>query len=715
MKVAAPVAAPAVSREGVRSLSLGDHLTTSHPTKPCFVHAQAPLPYPPLADGRPVEPPVAYGREAAAVALSVTMDLRKAVYNAAREGKLKLLQKLLGSRSREELEELTAGPGGGEGSGGTPLLIAARHGHREVVEYLLDHCGARVEVGGSVNFDGETIEGAPPLWAASAAGHLHVVRSLLERGASVNQTTLTNSTPLRAACFDGHLEIVRYLVGERGADLEVANRHGHTCLMIACYKGHSEIARYLLERGADVNRRSVKGNTAMHDCAESGSLEILKLLLNSKAQMEKDGYGMTPLLAASVTGHTNIVEYLIEGALKEEVVGKSVMNESGCSGQHQVYCTREAAVEALELLGATFVDKKRDLLGALKHWRRAMALRHQDKGYLAKPEPRQLVLAYDYSREVSTIEELDSLVTDPDEMRMQALLIRERILGPSHPDTSYYIRYRGAVYADSGNFERCINLWKYALEMQQGNLEPLSPMTASSFLSFAELFSYVLQDRSKGTLATQLGFSDLMGVLGKGVREVERALLHQKDPIADSVQFTKALAIILHLVFLLEKVECSPEQEHQKRQTIYCLLKCNPRGKNGFTPLHMAVDKETTAVGRYPVGKFPSLHVVNLLLECGADPDSRDYDNNTPLHVAARNNCPLIMSALMEAGAHMDATNAFKQTAYELLDEKLLTKAMMQPFNYITLQCLAARALDKHKIPYKGFIPEELEAFIELH
>ena len=76
---------------------------------------------------------------------------------------------------------------------------------------------------------------------------------------------------------------------------------------------------------------------------------------------------------------------------------------------------------------------------------------------------------------------------------------------------------------------------------------------------------------------------------------------------------------------------------------------------------------------------------------------------------------PRCMCALMEAGAHMDATNAFKQTAYELLDEKLLTKSMMQPFNYITLQCLAARALDKHKIPYKGFIPEELEAFIELH
>lgn len=202
------------------------------------------------------------------------------------------------------------------------------------------------------------------------------------------------------------------------ADFEVANRHGHTCLMIACYKGHFKIAQYLLSLNADVNRCSIKGNTALHDCAESGSLEILQLLLKHGATMDVDYYGMTPLLAASVTGHLPIVEHLI--------TLPSV--------------SREARIDALELLGATYVDKKRDMVSALSLWRRAMEDRMQEPAL-----PKQInepIAAYEYVEEVQTIEQLDDLVLDPDEMRMQALVIRQRILGPTHPDTSYYIRFR---------------------------------------------------------------------------------------------------------------------------------------------------------------------------------------------------------------------------------------------------------------------------------
>lgn len=86
------------------------------------------------------------------------------------------------------------------------------------------------------------------------------------------------------------------------------------------------------------------GNTALHDCAESGSLEIMKLLLERGAVMEKDSYGMTPLMAASVAGFHNVVDYIIQ----------------------LPQCTRTERVEALELLGATYVDKKRDNMAAIE-------------------------------------------------------------------------------------------------------------------------------------------------------------------------------------------------------------------------------------------------------------------------------------------------------------------------------------------------------------
>lgn len=118
---------------------------------------------------------------------------------------------------------------------------------------------------------------------------------------------------------------------------------------------------------------------------------------------------------------------------------------------------------------------------------------------MSKPAPPPAVAAYDFAREMSDPEALEELLADPDETRMQALVIRERILGPAHPDTSYYIRYRGAVYADAGKFGRCIELWNYALDMQHSILEPLNPMTQSSLFSFTELFSFMIGEEGRST------------------------------------------------------------------------------------------------------------------------------------------------------------------------------------------------------------------------
>ncbi|XP_014667843.1 PREDICTED: protein fem-1 homolog C-like [Priapulus caudatus] len=623
------------------------------------------------------------------------MEFKNVVYIAARDGKLRRLRIFLDHRSREAVKVLVSSLT----SDATPLLAAARNGHHDIVEYLVKECDASVTQVGSVTFDGETIEGAPPLWCAAAAGHLNIVKLLHQNGASVNGTTYTNSTPLRAACFDGHMDIVKYLV-ENNADIEVANRHGHTCLMISCYKGHYDIAKFLIQLGAEINRKSLKGNTAMHDCAESGSLDIMQLLLTHGAKMTVDSYGMSPLLAAAVTGHTPIVEYLVKRA---EV-------------------SRQERIDALELLGATFVDKKRDMMGALKYWRRAMEERYADAACLVrKPVTVSQIAAYENTQEVTTMEQLDELIADPDEMRMQALLLRERILGPAHPDTSYYIRYRGAVYADMGNFERCVSLWMYALDMQQEMLDPLCPMTQSSFLSFAELFAFMLNE-TRFSRGQCVNFDDVMVIFRKAVHEVERGAAHLKTLTVlekDATHFGRTLVITIHLVCILCRVQSQTTrpQEHALKQAVYNFLRLKVTGPRDWTPLHYACSKQTSTVGRYPVCGFPSLDVVTLLLEVGAATDAPDAEGNTPLHVAAVNTTNgnvEIMKALLNGGAHLDVCNNEHKTAMELL-QGAATCVAICPMRHTSLQCLAARMIMHSDIPYKGHLPKRTEAFVEMH
>ncbi|VDL97732.1 unnamed protein product [Schistocephalus solidus] len=281
--------------------------------------------------------------------------------------------------------------------GQTSLIAACRSGQLEIVRYLVDTCGANIEQVGTVTFDNETVEGVPPLWCAAAANHLEVVKFLVSRGANVNQTTITNSTALRAACFDGHEEVVKFLV-ENGADVEIPNRHGHTCLMISCYRGHYNIALYLLSRGARVNRRSAKGsvktagcfnrpsNTALHDCAESGNLRGLQLLLEHSALMQKDEYGQSPIMSGANSGFKKIVNYLsgLRRSPSSDEAGRHGAEETspgGTPSADSFVVPIEEQAASYELLGASLYDRQSMVQDAIEAWMNAMGLRQRYFGY----------------------------------------------------------------------------------------------------------------------------------------------------------------------------------------------------------------------------------------------------------------------------------------------------------------------------------------------
>ena len=266
---------------------------------------------------------------------------------------------------------------------------------------------------------------------------------------------------------------------------------------------------------------------------------------------------------------------------------------------------------------------------------------------------------------MQTPEELQELISDPDAMRVQALLIRERILGPAHPDTSYYIRFRGAVYADAGRFSRCISLWNYALEMQQNMLEPLNPLTQSSLVSFTELFSLMMDADSYANASSSrkipiINFSDIMTVLRRCIQEVVNGAALKKAAF-DEGHFQRVLIISLHLCCVLAKLLpfLSIEQRHEAHALVYSLVKLRICGKGERTLLHYVCTSKTGVIVRYLACQFPCAALVKMLCHTGADVNATDNDGNTPLHLTAMS--PVykmeVVRVLLKNGAHLDARN----------------------------------------------------------
>ena len=55
----------------------------------------------------------------------------------------------------------------------------------------------------------------------------------------------------------------------------------------------------MIARGADVNARNYKGQTALHCAARAGFVEIVSLLIDHGAEVDlRDDKGQTPLMAA---------------------------------------------------------------------------------------------------------------------------------------------------------------------------------------------------------------------------------------------------------------------------------------------------------------------------------------------------------------------------------------------------------------------------------
>ena len=72
---------------------------------------------------------------------------------------------------------------------------------------------------------------------------------------------------------------------------------------------------------------------------------------------------------------------------------------------------------------------------------------------------------YDNRKESQTLEERAQIEGNDHAIHMERLIIRERILGTDNVKLFYPIQYRGKVFADSGNYDVCIDLCCHAADV----------------------------------------------------------------------------------------------------------------------------------------------------------------------------------------------------------------------------------------------------------
>ena len=315
-------------------------------------------------------------------------------------GRLDILKLIhLKSRIPLDLEEKT------KASGYTPLMLASRYGHKEIVEYLLFR-GVSVETRCKKN--------CTALHYAAMRGQLEVIECLIAF-MDINSPGYDHRTPLMEAIIEGQTSVVQFLLSQKGIDLNYASgEYGMTALMYAieynrlkelkllienrvdlhcclrdldrstpllwatmmihennideeiikclldqytlrgvdvraffeiAYLGNISLLDAFLSKGLDVNIQSERGHFALLLASQENKLEAVQYLISKGAypDLAQKKSGDTSLMLASAKGHRDIVEYLLsQGA------SLSKTSESGRTAFHMA-CV-QGQIEIVEFL-----------------------------------------------------------------------------------------------------------------------------------------------------------------------------------------------------------------------------------------------------------------------------------------------------------------------------------------------------------------------------
>ena len=622
----------------------------------------------------------------------------------------------------------------------SPVVLAAQYGHMETLTYFFDKFGAIIDINHSATIVSRTtkkkVHHATALWAACTGGHIDIVKLLVEKGANVNKTTLTQSTPLRGASFHGFIDVMEYLI-QSGANINTPNCIGQSPLCIAAMRGEVDAVKFLMNKGADVNQTTINSYSVMHLAAAKGKDEVIQCLLDSGvspqfqiAVSDTRDYVPCPLFLAASTGQAKSAQIL--------------MDHNDCPSSCKADANLLLASMQCELRKRLRITEPK----IQEYWEEGLRI-HQELDI--KPHYLPAQSEYGDRVEIKTLQELSSRWFDPDFIRKEAfyqsLIIRERCMGSYDQGLIYFLIRRGLYFCQEKRYQEAELLWRRAMR-----LEVLICEMEIRHPTFGHCEG-TMRDIEKDLNVYSEGVSIMVGYgyipdfsryihYGFDVLKLMSRLSTKAD--GEVINYAPILGLVMEL-FMSWIIYCTGSLSRENLtwstlsvENLTWSKECDELGQifvskylyyaPGTTLLHLALTNFVVSENeeRNVLDRFNNLTpLVTALISWGADEviNLPNDSGNRPLHVAistmlvtfALNDAFMeLISPLVEGGAHLDAVNSNGITIYDMCGSEDDLKILLYSYGPFSLSCFSARAVVRHGIDYTS-LPSRVQDFVKFH
>lgn len=231
----------------------------------------------------------------------------------------------------------------------TPLHYAVRTNNLDACQAILD---AAMLLQPSTRFkevlEAQDFFGLTPLIEATSAGHVDLIEELCKRGALVASGSSMGYTALDSAHQGGDIVVIEMLekYAQVQKDLEYAQKRRAqdqwTPLMQAAFKGDQRSIEKAVSSGSKAWESGLGKETPLHIAARNSNAVAVQALIEKKAFMNtKNSLNMTALSCAIAAGSVPVIKMLVESkaevrkedhslqlckALKHESLGQEIFD-----------------------------------------------------------------------------------------------------------------------------------------------------------------------------------------------------------------------------------------------------------------------------------------------------------------------------------------------------------------------------------------------------